>query len=92
MNKDYKGTWVENFLEDSDFTYEYIVSMMWTIQTITTVGYGDIDIENNYERIIGSVIMIGGVILFTVANASLMTILEAIDDSGEYNDLTESLI
>ena len=50
------------------------------------MGYGDIDLENNVERMIAQAIMILGVILFTVANASLISICESLDDSGEYKD------
>jgi hypothetical protein len=54
------------------------------------VGYGDIDIENNYERMIAQFIEILGVVLFTVANASLISICESLDDSGEYKDKVDT--
>jgi len=72
--------------------HEYAIATYWTLQTITTVGYGDVDIENNVERLYGSIVMIGGVILFTVANASLMTIAADLDESGDYKDKTDTLI
>jgi len=62
------------------------------MQTITTVGYGDIDIMNNAERLIGSFLMVVGVIMFTVANASLMTIADDLGDSEEYSEKVEALI
>jgi voltage-gated potassium channel len=69
-----------------------MLSMNWAIQTITSVGYGDTDIVNNYGRMIGSIIMLAGLILFTVANASLMTIAADLDESGEYHDKVDVLI
>ena len=36
--------------------------------------------------------MIGGLILFTVANASLISIASDLDESGEYNDKVDGVI
>mgnify|MGYP002635307469 CR=1 FL=1 len=66
--------------------------MNWGLQTITSVGYGDTSIVNNFERIIGSIVMIGGIILFTVANSMLMTIADDLDESSDYNDKVDGLI
>jgi len=66
--------------------------MNWGLQTITSVGYGDTAIVNNWERMIASIIMVAGLILFTVANASLMTIAADLDESGAYNDKVDGLI
>jgi len=49
------------------------------IQTITTVGYGDIGGVNNYERVFCCIVMIIGVISFSLANGSLSLILSQID-------------
>lgn len=66
--------------------------MFWTIQTITSVGYGDTSLENNYERPFAEIVMIMGVILQTVAIGSLISIAALLDDSGEYKDKVETLI
>lgn len=57
----------------------YILSLYWTITTITTVGYGDIDITNSWERLFCASIMIIGVISFSYANGSLSSILTTYD-------------
>lgn len=54
VSSNYKGTWVEDFLE-SDFKgrtnfHKYIISMDFIFETITTVGYGSVSLVNNYER------------------------------------------
>ena len=56
-------------------TQLYTVSFYWTVTTITTVGYGDIQGENTLERIFCSIIMIVGVMSFSFANGSLASIL-----------------
>ena len=64
-----------------------------TITTITTVGYGDISGTNNYERIFASFVMVVGVILFSIANGALASIISSLDGlSGEYEDKVNTLI
>jgi hypothetical protein len=63
----------------------YAVAFYWTITTITTVGYGDIYGTNDLERVFCSIIMIIGVILFSLANGALTSIVGTDDEtaSGE---------
>ena len=85
-SKDYKGTWIGTFhFENDDYAALYCVAFYWTITTITTVGYGDIEGTNDLERIFCSIIMIIGVILFSLANGALASIVEngGENDSGE---------
>jgi hypothetical protein len=71
----------------------YYVSFYWTITTITTVGYGDISGTNNYERLFASFVMVVGVILFSIANGALASIISSLDgQSGEYEDKLNTLI
>jgi hypothetical protein len=75
-SKDYVGTWIGAFKFENDDSYSlYCVAMYWTITTITTVGYGDIEGTNDLERIFCSIIMIIGVILFSLANGALASIV-----------------
>ena len=71
------GTWLVNYLSNPDFSNFdlYIVSFYWTIQTITTVGYGDVYTTNTYERIFACFIMIIGVLAFSFASGSLASII-----------------
>jgi uncharacterized membrane protein (UPF0182 family) len=54
---------------------QYLTSFYFTITTITTVGYGDININTWSEKIMCILIMISGVISFTFASGSLASIL-----------------
>jgi hypothetical protein len=91
------GTWLNDFAtlpayKGSDISLYYI-SFYWTITTITTVGYGDISGTNNYERLFASFVMVVGVILFSIANGALASIISSLDgQSGEYEDKLNTLI
>ena len=47
--------------------------------TITTVGYGDISANNNFEMIYCSFLMLVGVISFSFANGALASIISNSD-------------
>lgn len=73
----YDENWLSSYeedksLEESDF---YTLSFYWTIQTITTVGYGDVSITTTFERCFCAIVMIIGVISFSFANGSLGLII-----------------
>lgn len=53
----------------------YAISFYWSVQTVTTVGYGDVGSTNSTERIFCAVIMVFGVIAFSFANGSLASIM-----------------
>ena len=77
---DYKDTWIASKdATDYSETELYMLSLYWTITTITTVGYGDISGVNTTERIFCSVIMLVGVISFSFANGSLASIISNSD-------------
>jgi hypothetical protein len=77
---DYTGTWLASFfdkkneLEVIDSSIYYI-SFYWCITTITTVGYGDISGTNNAERMFCCFVMVVGVIMFSLANGALASII-----------------
>ena len=60
----------------------YNIAFYWTVTTITTVGYGDISIVSDVERIYCSLIMITGVLAFSFANSSLTSIISNVDSSN----------
>ena len=49
------------------------------MQTITTVGYGDISLVNLLEKVFATIIMIIGVFSFSFANGSLASIIQNFD-------------
>jgi len=79
----FAGTWLNEFAIDKAYKNSdislYYISFYWTITTITTVGYGDISGTNNYERMFASFVMVVGVILFSIANGALASIISSLD-------------
>ena len=55
--------------------------MYFTITTITTVGFGDISPETPYEKLYACVIMIIGVIGFSLATGTLTSMLSTLDSA-----------
>ena len=45
----------------------FITSLYWTVQTISTVGYGDIPLETRTERIINTFYLLAGLCVFSAA-------------------------
>lgn len=45
-------SWIEAGSFDDDMMQLYVVSLYFTMQTLTTVGYGDINIVTSSEKII----------------------------------------
>ena len=50
-------------------------ALWWAMQTVTTVGYGDVVPENVAGRLIGVVLMLQGIALLTVITASVTATL-----------------
>lgn len=49
-----KQTWIGSQVadfEDRSIWLGYTYAMYWSITTLTTVGYGDLHAENNYEKL-----------------------------------------
>ena len=57
----------------------YLTSFYWTVTTITTVGYGEPAGTNNLERFFCSLMMLIGVISFSIANGTLASIIQNYD-------------
>lgn len=61
----YNGTWIEKVnLEFVPSIDNYIASLYFVVQSMTTVGYGDVSASNTHERAIAIVFMLIGVLLF----------------------------
>lgn len=66
-------------LSDEVNSYQYLVSVYWALQTLTTVGYGDITPRSVYERILGLIWMIIGVGFYSFTIGNLASIFNSID-------------
>lgn len=63
-------------------TIIYLVSLYWTVTTVSTVGYGDISGTNMIEKIFCIFAMIVGVVFFSFATGSLSSIISNVDSSS----------
>ena len=80
---DFIGSWVDNPTFDVMSPYElYLTSFYFTTTTITTVGYGDMSGNTSTEKLFCIMIMIIGVISFSLASASLTSLLSNYDTSN----------
>jgi hypothetical protein len=61
---------------------KYLTSIYFTVQTITTVGYGDGNIETLSDKIFCTMTMLIGVFAFSFASGSLATILLEFDNQS----------
>ena len=59
--------------------YKYLVSLYWSMQTITTVGFGDISIGLLEEYILALGWMVFGVSIYTICIGNVSTIIASID-------------
>jgi len=64
---------------DAEPSYQYIYSMYWALQTLTTVGYGDIPARSIFEKIFALVWMIIGVGFYSFTIGNLSSIFNSID-------------
>ena len=49
--------------------------MWWAIQTVTTVGYGDVVPNNTYGKAVASILMVIGITLLSVLTATVTAAL-----------------
>jgi voltage-gated potassium channel len=62
------------FLDRKDFDNIWI-GLWWAIQTVTTVGYGDVTPKSTWGRILAGVVMITGIGFLTVVTAAITAAL-----------------
>lgn len=61
----------------SDFTVDslYITAFYFAVTSMTTVGYGDLRAYNLIERVVAIMLMMLGVIFFSIASGTFATII-----------------
>ena len=70
IDPDTENSWISSF-EDSNRKEIYMTAVYFTVTTITTVGYGDMSASTFLEQIFCVIIMIIGVIAFSMASGAL---------------------
>jgi len=61
----------------------YLTSVYYSITTMTTVGYGDIRGTNTSERAVCILLMVLGVIFFSMASGSVNSIVTSLGAESE---------
>ncbi len=64
-------------------------SMWWTIETVSTVGYGDVVPQTTAGRILGSLVMFMGVGIFGYLAGSASAWFEEEEKEGEASEIEE---
>eukprot|EP01038_Epipyxis_sp_PR26KG_P010585 gene10585-14219_t len=72
-------------LIDSTASYQYLMGYYWSLYTIATVGYGNIALGSNTERIYAMCVMILGSISSASISAILGSIIESSDNLSSKN-------
>jgi voltage-gated potassium channel len=61
---------VEHLLDERTFPTVWL-GMWWALQTVTTVGYGDVVPQDSVGRAIASFLLLGGLALLSVVTATI---------------------
>jgi len=56
------------FIDNAEFS-GLGVGLWWAVQTVTTVGYGDVTPKNGAGRIIGAIVMLEGTAFIAIVTA-----------------------
>ena len=77
-------TWYVVFeLHEKETTDQLITSLYFALTMLSTVGYGDISANNGIEQLFCIVIMLMGVIGFSLATSTLTQLLSEYDTSNK---------
>lgn len=66
-------------MQDEDNTEIYIASFYSVIMTLTTIGYGDIVASNSMERVVGVLVMLGGILFYSYTIGTVTSLMSASD-------------
>ena len=61
---------LEHLLDDQTFPTVWL-GMWWALETVTTVGYGDVVPQTSVGRLVASVLLLGGLALLSVVTATI---------------------
>ena len=69
-------------IDINDHHKQYFICMYYVIQSVTTVGYGDVNPQNTKERAFVISMMFFGVVCFSFLTGSLSSLLQSADELG----------
>ena len=79
-------SWIESGDHDASQIMEiYILSVYFTMQTLTTVGYGDFNITTSGEKIITIILQLAGIISFSFIAGAITNIIHGYDEQNAKN-------
>ena len=81
-NRDEEGFWAmssPNDLHTAENIYKnYVAACVWTIMTLTTVGYGDVSSRTDGQRILSILAMITGALFFAYGVSHVVSIVDEV--------------
>ncbi|CEP00726.1 Cyclic nucleotide-binding domain-containing protein [Plasmodiophora brassicae] len=85
-------SWLHNALDadtraNASDAYLYAISLYWAFQTLTTVGYGDVQGHSWYEMLVAMAVMTLGATTFSYITATVTSVIHSSDGaSAEYRE------
>jgi hyperpolarization activated cyclic nucleotide-gated potassium channel 2 len=78
------NTWVVRAgIQNDDVTMKYTRSIYWALQTLTTVGFGDINGKTVNERIFAILWMLFGIGVYSILFGNMSNLLESMDAANK---------
>eukprot|EP01006_Ploeotia_vitrea_P007575 TRINITY_DN17489_c0_g1_i1.p1 TRINITY_DN17489_c0_g1~~TRINITY_DN17489_c0_g1_i1.p1 ORF type:complete len:759 (-),score=368.03 TRINITY_DN17489_c0_g1_i1:61-2133(-) len=86
LREDQRDSWINRNFEKEDAPVsqksdvsKYLISLYWSITTLTTIGYGDITARSNIELVYTTILMICGSTFFAYTTATVSSIITSMD-------------
>jgi len=70
-------------LIDADPGRQYLVAFYWAFQTLTTVGYGDVTVGTDLEKILAVCWMIFGVGFYSYTIGNMTSMIASFDEDNQ---------
>eukprot|EP01064_Diplonema_japonicum_P000548 TRINITY_DN10354_c0_g1_i1.p1 TRINITY_DN10354_c0_g1~~TRINITY_DN10354_c0_g1_i1.p1 ORF type:complete len:977 (+),score=165.74 TRINITY_DN10354_c0_g1_i1:85-2931(+) len=70
----------------TDKAYSYITALYWTLYTVTTVGYGDVEVDTPMKQLFASVLFIVGVVVHGIVISKISSRVQKGDVESERTD------
>lgn len=74
---------VRQGIQDEDTSMKYLQSVYWAFQTLTTVGFGDINGKNVHERIFAIAWMLLGIGFYSIMFGNMTNLLDSMDAANK---------